>query len=183
MKVKERKHKEIGVILGELSQPQLIELMEELCSLNEDVLLFLRTRLMNSSVSIEPYRKKICSAFRVDPMYNEELEWHAADRAVEQYRMAADDEEGLAELFVLYVKEANDYTLEYGDIDEAYYEVMEESFQKAVDHLLCMREKRKNIDRFIKDLRGVVRSTSGIGWGYHDALSEMFYEAFGGCDE
>jgi len=183
MKPEERTYKEIRTRLGELSQQQLIELMEELCSLNEDVLLFLRARLLNSSVSIESYRKKICSAFRVDPMYNEELEWHAADRAVEQYRMAADDEEGLAELLVLYVKEANDYTLEYGDIDEAYYEVMEESFQKAVDQLLSMREKQKNIDRFVEALRGVVRSTSGIGWGYHDALSEMFCEAFGDCDE
>jgi hypothetical protein len=116
-------------------------------------------------------------------MYNEELEWHAADRAVEQYRMAADDAEGLAELLVLYVKEANDYTLEYGDIDEAYYEAMEASFEKAVDRLLSLREEEKNIDRFIEDLRGVVRSTRGIGWGYHDALGEMFYEAFGDCDE
>jgi len=25
----------------------------------------------------------------------------------------------------------------------------------------------------------VVDSTSGIGWGYHDALGDMFHEAFG----
>lgn len=175
--------KKISEYLRELSKQQLLEIIGDLCSLNEDVRLFLETRLMNSPVSIEPYRKKICAAFRVDPIYDENLEWHIADRAVEQYRIAAGDEQGLAELLILYVKKANNYTLEYGDIDEAYYEAMEEAFQTAVAHLVFLREKQKNIDGFVEELRGIVKSTSGIGWGYHDALCEMFYEAFSGSDE
>lgn len=61
MKTEERKHKEIRAILGELSQPQLIELVDELCSLLEPDIKKLRTELPNLGDELAPLLDRIGS--------------------------------------------------------------------------------------------------------------------------
>ena len=45
------------------------------------------------------------------------------------------------------VFKANEFTLEYGDIDEGYYESMEGAFHKAVNHLLLMDKGSERFSR------------------------------------
>ena len=103
----------------------------------------------------------------------------SANKAIQDYRLASGDDEGLAELLTVYVEVGNQFTLDYGDIDEGYYDTMESAFQDAVDHLLAMGNREKDIGKYRERLRKVVISTANIGWGYGDGLNGMFYDAFG----
>ena len=158
---------------------QLLELIEDLYNLSEENRLFFETRLKRSSTPLKSFKDKIYHALTPDVIENEYLEWDVADKAIQHYKLAAGDDFGITELLVFYVETANQFTLDYGDINEGYYESVEESFKKAIDHLLYMLKKKKNIKKYIARMRAVVKSTDGIGWGYHDALCDMFYEAFG----
>ena len=43
-----------------------------------------------------------------------------------------------------------------------------------------MEQQGEPIVSYVEELEDIVDSTADIGWGYHDALGDMFHEAFGG---
>ena len=47
-------------------------------------------------------------------------------------------------------------------------------YEKAVKEIIKYRLK----DTFQKRCQKIVLDTSGMGWGFHDALSEIYEEAF-----
>ena len=49
-------------------------------------------------------------------------------------------------------------------------------YDKALDLVLAMDEE--TIDEYYNRFEDLVTSTSDIGWGYHDALEDMFHNAF-----
>jgi hypothetical protein len=66
--------------------------------------------------------------------------------------------------------------VDYGDIDEGFYESLESMFTQVVKML--QHSDQETIDRFLPRLKGIVRQAHGIGWGYYDAIAEMLAEAF-----
>jgi hypothetical protein len=164
--------------IKELSKPQLIELISDLHDTCPEASLFLGGRFGKTKILLKPYVEKVKEAASADPIYDEGINWVGAERAIHNYKIASGDNKGVAELLILYVDTANQFTLEYGDIDEGYYESMEEIFQDAVDHLLLMEKEHEPIDDFVERLEEIVDSTSDIGWGYHDSLCDMYHEAF-----
>jgi len=169
----------IGRSLKRYDQIELINLLKEVHDLSDETKLFLETRILQlpPSTSLKPYKNKLRKALQADPQYNDEIDWDTAEQVIMNYRLASGDEEGLAELLVYYVEVANQFTLEYGDINEDYYESVENSFQRAVDHLLSM--DKTQIDKLKTRLKKVVDSAKNIGWGYHDTLTDIFYIGFG----
>ena len=161
------------------SKSELIELLADLYKVSEEAGLFLGGRFVQSPVALQPYVRRLKKALGADPICNEEIDWAAADKVITNYRIASGNNEGIARLLITYVYEANEFTLEYGDIDEDYYESVEGCFQEAVDHLLLMEQQGEPIASYVKELEEIVDSTSDIGWGYHDALGDMFHSAFG----
>ena len=161
------------------SKSELIELLVDLHNISEEARLFFTGRFVQSSVALKPYLSKLKKALSADPMSNEDIDWAAADRVVGNYRIASGNHDGLAKLLITYVYEANEFTLEYGDIDDEYYVSVEDRFQQLVDHLLLMEQQGEPIASYVKELEEIVDSTSDIGWGYHDALGDMFHSAFG----
>ena len=162
------------------SKAELIELLANLHKVSEEARLFLGGRFDPSPEALQPYLRALKKAVSTDLIEGEEIDWASADKVIKNYWLASGNNKGIAELLITYVYEANEFTLEYGDIDEEYYESVEERFQKAVDHLLLMEGQGEEIASHVKVLKDIVDSTSDIGWGYHDALGDMFQNAFGG---
>ena len=80
---------------------------------------------------------------------------------------------------VFYVERANQFTLDYGDMWEQFYLSVENMFERALKQLEEMEAAGIEICPLRERLASVVASTSGIGWGYHDTLSDLYYESFG----
>ena len=81
-----------------------------------------------------------------------------------------------AELMTFFVECGNNFTVDFGDIDEAFNDALNRMYRRAIDKVLSLPEEQRIgfKDRF----EAIMTSSSGIGWGYHDMLSDDYYEAF-----
>lgn len=80
------------------------------------------------------------------------------------------------DLMIHFVECGNGFTLEYGDIDEGFYDALVNMYVKAVK----VTQDLPFPDRqsFRERLRTLTESSEGIGWGYHDSLCAAYGSAF-----
>lgn len=97
-----------------------------------------------------------------------------ARKAVTDYKKVSRNPMSLADLMLFYVEQGVRFTNEYGDIDEPFYNSMESMYEKAIEWIV----KNEMQDLFKERCKKIVEDTSGIGWGFHDGLSDIYSEAF-----
>lgn len=97
-----------------------------------------------------------------------------AKKAISDYRKVCLTEVGMIDMMLFYVEQGVEFTKAYGDIDEPFYISMEGMYDKA----LILIAKAGLEETFESRCRRIVEDTSGMGWGFHDSLSEMYKEAF-----
>ena len=95
---------------------------------------------------------------------------YIAKKAIFDYRKVCDNEVDTIDIMLFYVEQGVKFTLAYGDIDEAFYASMEGMYEKALSAMTELGVKTI----FEQRSRKIVTDTSGIGWGFHDTLSETF---------
>ena len=77
---------------------------------------------------------------------------------------------------LFFVEQGNAFTLEYGDIDAGFYSALVAMARRAAE---VIRSLPVNLQEPFRERLGeVVRSSSGIGWGYHDDLTDIYAAAF-----
>ena len=97
-----------------------------------------------------------------------------AKKAISDYRKVCTSPADLVDMMLFYVEQGVKFTNAYGDIDEPFYNSMESVYADAVGHIF----KHQIFGLFEKRCRKIVTDTSGIGWGFHDGLTEIYEEAF-----
>jgi hypothetical protein len=97
-----------------------------------------------------------------------------ARKAVTEYKKISKTPASVADMMLFYVEQGVKFTNSYGDIDEPFYNSMESMYENAME---CIA-KFELQDVFKARCRKIVEDTSGIGWGFHDALGEIYSEAF-----
>ena len=110
------------------------------------------------------------SLFRVGPVIG------SAEDAIERYSKAIDNVKGETELMVFFVECGNNFTLSYGDIDDDFYDSVLLMYEKAIQNVTELSPEEQKV--FKERLHEIMDSASGIGWGYHDGLRELYYESF-----
>jgi hypothetical protein len=96
-----------------------------------------------------------------------------AKKAVSDYKKLSKSPMDIADIMLFYVEQGVKFTNSYGDIDESFYNSMESMYEKAVEWII----KYEMQSTFEERCQRIVKDTSGIGWGFHDTLSEI-YDAF-----
>ena len=72
---------------------------------------------------------------------------------------------------VYFFEMGNQFTVDFGDIDESFYNSLESMFDKIIDML---RNQPANIqDKYLLRLQDAVSSANSIGWGYYDYLCDI----------
>ncbi len=97
-----------------------------------------------------------------------------ARKAVNDYKKVSDSREGLVDLMLFYVEMGVKYTNQYGDINESFYSSMERMYEQATKYIADYILQ----DQFQERRLRIVSDTSGIGWGFHDTLNEIYDEIF-----
>lgn len=128
----------------------------------------------DSQAVLEKYKAVIEKEFN-PPRGLPKARLSVAKKAISDFKKISDSPIDLADLMVAYVEAGVGFTLEFGDIDEPFYISMESMFEKAAKHIT----KHKLHDQFQSRCRQIVKDTSGMGWGFHDTLSEIYEEYFG----
>lgn len=173
------KSTELKKTLERFDKKELIRLINELAKLRKDNMVWLETKLQGHEKlleSIEHYKKKISGAFEG------RIKLNVAKKAISDFRKASNDRESLIDLMLLYVEKGTEITISYGDMYEQFYYSLECMYGDAVE-LLNKWEDKNLIEKFRPRLKAVVTKTRGMGWGYHDTLSEIYYDELGDGDQ
>lgn len=75
---------------------------------------------------------------------------------------------------IYYVEMGVKFTNAYGDIEEPFYNSMESMYLNAAKFIV--RHELQSL--FQERCQELVTETRGIGWGFHDMLSEIYEEHF-----
>jgi hypothetical protein len=158
---------------------ETLKILGELYKLNRENKQFLDTRFSSSKEVLKEYIEAIQDA--LDPPLGRDMEvdFKSARKVISNYRKARkDDTKGIVELMLRFVESANDCTLRYGDMWEQFYINIETMYEKVIVEVKKMEGKGINIEHLQERLHEVMTSTSCIGWGYHDTLTELYFTAF-----
>lgn len=164
--------------LSNLEQGELLNLIGDLFKLNADNKIFLASRYVNqdAQVLVEPYRKAIRAEFNPERGFPR-LNLRAARKALTDFKKACDDPALIADLMIYYVEQGVICTNNYGDIDERFYSSLESVYSAAIQTIVDTGDT-EIAEHFRPRMAKLVRNTSSIGWGFHDALSDMYHDDY-----
>ena len=97
-----------------------------------------------------------------------------ARKAVLDYKKLAQSPLPVVDLMLYYVEKGVDFTNRFGDINESFYSSVEGMYEQAVK-LIVQHQLQ---DQFERQCKQIVTATEGIGWGFHDQLSQLYEDAF-----
>lgn len=167
--------KVVKEVLSQRDRKALVNLIEELYSLNTDNQTFILTRY-GLIDELAFYKSTIREC--VYPEWNRPIQLGEARKAFNHYKKAVGEPEGLLELAVYYVECGTDCTMEFGDIDEAFYNSMESMMNQAVRLLEKVDPEIR--EKYRPRFKALMDKVYGkIGWGYGDYMADVFYQTFG----
>ena len=163
-----------GVI--NLNQKQLLKLVADLYRFSKENQTFFHARFGVGDDPFAPYKKTIDECMYPDIYKNKPIQISKAKKAISNYSKAVGDPLGEIELMVLFVECGNNFTLNFGDIDEGFYDALNRMYRRVIKKILSLPEEQRR--GYKERLEKIMTSASGIGWGYHDMLSDDDYSAF-----
>lgn len=97
-----------------------------------------------------------------------------ARKAISDFKKLEPDIESLADVMIYYVECGVRFTNDYGDIDEPFYNSIAGMFDDAAKFI---NDNELNTI-FAARAHKIMEDTSDIGWGFHDELSDIYYNYF-----
>lgn len=97
-----------------------------------------------------------------------------ARKAISEAKKIGLPPEALADLMLFYVETGVQFTNDFGDIDEPFYNSMESMFSQSLNFM----QKEGVLEQFRSRAESVVYNTRNIGWGFHDTLGDYFFEFY-----
>ena len=167
---------DVKLAIADFERSALIGLISDLYAYSTPNKDFLHARFSLGSDALKPYKKIIEDALFPDVMSNDDVEIATAKKAISDYGKAVGDPKGLLELMVHFVECGASFSLDVGYGDEYFFAALERMYEKAIKLLLTLDEA--TIDDYYGRFEELMISTSDIGWGFHDTLGDIFYEAF-----
>ncbi|MNQ57483.1 hypothetical protein D3C85_716410 [compost metagenome] len=159
--------------LKKLDKEKLIDLVADLYKKNKSVKEFFDFYVNpDESELFKKYRDKVFEAFYPKRGYSYKLK--DGKQAISDFKKLGPARELLANLMLFYVETGVKFTNDFGDINEAFYKSLATTF---VDALRIMN-KENFLDKFEERVDKIIDDTSGIGWGFHDYLVQVWVEFY-----
>jgi len=160
--------------LKKLDKDKLVEMLSDLYKKNKSVKEYFDFYINPNEKELHAkYRDKVYEAFY--PKRGDRLKLSDGKKAISDFKNLEASRELLADLMLVYVETGVEFTNEYGDIDEPFYNSIASVYSQA----LTLMKKEKILDNFSDRAKKIVDDTEDIGWGFHDELSYIygdFYE-------
>ncbi len=164
---------EIKKELRKFDKAKIIELIADLYKKNKSVKEYFDFFVNpDENELFKKYRNKVLDAFY--PKRGFDLRLKDAKRAIADFRKLEPSAELLADLMLYYAECGVKFTNDYGDIDEPFYMSVEKMYLQA----LKLMQKEDLLDKFKVRALKIVTDTDGIGWGFHDYLTEVRYDFY-----
>lgn len=174
--------RDVKKVIGQWPSDDLVGLLQDLYRFDAANADFLHVRLLSTTTGedgLEPYRERIRKAVSPAQPWKQDVRLAEGRKAISDYKKAAGDTRGLLTLMVFYVQCGNDFTLEFGDIDETFYDSLCSMVEGIKDRLLA-EDNRDLAAEFLPLLeREFERIDGQMGWGYPDEVRDHIEELRG----
>jgi hypothetical protein len=156
-------------------RPALVALIKDLHDASPENRDFLRARFdaeNSGGAALEAYRGKIVEQFFPKRGFGK-LKLAEARKAIRDYRKATGNMTGTIDLLLTYVENGTEFTQQFGDINEAYYNSLESA--AAEMSRLLIGEGKAAYGQFRERISRVESLASHIGWGYGDFIRDWVW--------
>ncbi|MDV7146009.1 hypothetical protein R3X27_25350 [Tropicimonas sp. TH_r6] len=154
-------------------------LVQDLYRLSPENTAFLNARLLQQPASkqtLTPYKKRIRSAVCPNEPWKQSVRLSEGRKAISEFRKANGNARDTLTLMTYYVQCGNDFTLEFGDIDERFYDSLCSMAGQIKDRLL-KEQYLKLADEILPLLEKEFERIDGLmGWGYPDEFGDHLEE-------
>jgi len=154
----------------------LVGLISDLYAGNSQNKSFLHARFSIGEEALKPFKKIIEDTLHPDMYSHKPFQIAKAKKSISDYTKAAGEPRGILELMVFFVETGTAFSANRDYMDGLLYIALLRMYDKAIDLVHTMDEE--TIDEYFCRFEHLVTSTCNIGCGYHDALEEMFHNAF-----
>ena len=170
--------KDVKPVLEDMTSMQLRAILQDLYKFNPENKAFFHSRFLTTQAGndyLEPYKERIQKAICPKAPWNQDVKLSAGRKAISEFKKANGNVRDTLHLMLYYVTFGNDFTLEFGDIDEGFYDSLSAMFNSITSTL--MKQKDTELTKeFIPLLAEQVERTKWMGWGYGDDCQYMFDE-------
>ncbi|WP_428483762.1 hypothetical protein [Rhodopila sp.] len=157
--------------LAEFDRAGLFGIIQDLYAANKGNQSFLHARFGLGGDVLAPYKAIIDRWLWPDPIKNQDTSVATAKKAIAEYRKAAGQPEGLAELMVFYCERAAGFSNEYGMDDEGYFNALVRMFEQALKVSVTLAVGRREV---MLDRLDAVRDIShNFGYGVGDDMDNL----------
>lgn len=159
--------------LKKLDKNKLIDLISDLYKKNNSVKEFLDFYTNpNEKELFGKYRDNVFEAFY--PKRGFGLKLKDGKKAISDFKKFEPSSELLADLMLFYVETGVNFTNDFGDIDENFYSSLERMYVEA----LTFMRNNDLLEKFADKAGKIVDETSNIGWGFHDYLTDVYFDFY-----
>ena len=165
--------------VSELRDGQLTDLVRDLHRLSDENAAFLHARLLHDVElvqTLEPYKQRIQKAVSPRKPWKQYVRLSEGRKAISDYKKANGNVRDLLALMSYYVQCGNDFTLEFGDIDEAFYDSLCSMVEQIKDLLLAEQSSELALEFLLLLEHEFQRIDGQIGWGYPDQVGDQVEE-------
>lgn len=175
MKSLRKKQISLKEYITNLSQTELEEELLTLIERFPEIKQYYQVRLNidQEQPTLDVYKKRVKHEFFPEKGFGH-ARLSIARKPIIEYKRIATNSSNLVDLMFYYVEQGVRYTLEYGDIDEPFYNSMESMYYNTLEII----KKDGLFDQFSSRCQKIVHDTSGLGWGFHDTLSDLYREYY-----
>lgn len=159
--------------LGKLEKSALIEIISDLYKKNKSVQEYLNFYIKPDEDGLfEKYRAKVYEAFFPKRGFGYNLK--QGKQSITDFKKLGPSAESLADLMLFYVETGVKFTGDYGDMNETFYNSMESTYANALKIIY----KERLLEVFKQRSMQILDDTRDMGWGFHDSLSDTFYQFY-----
>jgi Na+/phosphate symporter len=170
---------DIRTILSRFSARDLLGIIGELYSLSNDNKRFLDARfLRNNERVIQEYKDQIKKYIAPsEPWRNHDsVKISKAEKLLSDFKEAISDEYKALDLMIYYIECGTQFSCDFGDLWEEYYDSLESVFNNVIKSL--QKYDNNAVHNFIERLRTIVKKSEWMGYGYYDNIYITFEEQY-----
>ncbi len=160
-------------LLQSMEKKDIIEMVLELYSARKEAKEYLDFYAEpDEKGKLEEYKAIIKEEFYPKRRRDPQLRFAVCRKAVSDFKKLKPSDDALAELMVSYMEWATEFTFELGDMWEQYYDSVESNFDKTVKYIAV----NGLWEKYDKRLQQCVKWASVCGWGFSDAMADIYEE-------
>lgn len=165
--------RELRKELESFDKKKLVDLIFYLYDKNKSVKEYLDYYISpDEKATLQIYKVKVREAFYPKRGFGYKIA--NGKKAISDFRKLKPTVDSLIDLLIYFVECGVEFTNDYGDIAEGFYSSIEGVYYDAMKLI----DKNGLHDNYKIRAHEILKETVNIGWGFHDTLSDYYYEIY-----